>query len=272
MTAETATFKLSLASRPEIRQAGVGTHGAKRREVFVRDRLWALHFYFWEGTLSFGGGKCQIHPQWIGLTPPGIPLTWHFPSDRCIHYFLHFALPGRGEPSVVLPAMIETGLEAPAFIRRFEQIISQHKESKLRAEVGLWHCLWELSGLASASKGQDGMRTLPGPVETALGIIENEFASPLKAGEIAERTGVSFTHLNRLFRSQFEMTVAGYLSKRRIERARELLVHSNLAVRQIARIVGIPDPQRFNKFVRRHLGRSPRACREGLGRSPQLSG
>ena len=80
--------------------------------------------------------------------------------------------------------------------------------------------------------------------------------------QIAAAVGVSHNHLTRLFTAGQGLTVVGYLRRRRIEHARQLLVHSTMSITAIASTVGIPDLQAFNKACRTVTGLGPRALRE----------
>jgi transcriptional regulator GlxA family with amidase domain len=106
-----------------------------------------------------------------------------------------------------------------------------------------------------------------------MGIIENGFGTALNADTLAQRIGISYSHLNRLFHQHLSQSVADYLTEKRVEHALHLLTHSNLPIIAIAQMVGIPDLQHFNKFMRRRCGLSPRKVRqEGvaamLGKTP----
>ena len=93
-------------------------------------------------------------------------------------------------------------------------------------------------------------------------MIERRLGDSLNVADLAEELGISHNHLTRLFRSKYGMTIAGYIRKRRVERARHLLAFSTIPVKSVAVEVGIPDLHLFNKTIRAVLGRSPRAVRE----------
>ena len=57
------------------------------------------------------------------------------------------------------------------------------------------------------------------------------------------------------------MTIPHRLIARRVEHARYLLESTDLPIWRVAERVGIPDPQHFNKTVRRLTGTSPSAIR-----------
>lgn len=252
--------QLPLSEKPVIRQAGTGIHGLKPEERFFRPKLWAIHLYFWEGSVSFGGQTFQIRPHCLGITPPNLRLVWRFPLKRCPHYFIHFETPGRDEACGCL-AMRSLEAEFPGVNARIERILEIWEDQRCRAEVSLWDLLWDQATAASASSERD-LKALPGPMETALGIIDNEFGTALNADTLAQRIGISYSHLNRLFHQHLNTSVADFLVRKRLDHARHLLIHSNLPISAIAQMVGIPDLQHFNKFVRRHCGLSPRKLRD----------
>ncbi|MFE6840344.1 helix-turn-helix domain-containing protein [Streptomyces sp. NPDC057705] len=80
--------------------------------------------------------------------------------------------------------------------------------------------------------------------------------------EVAQAAGVSHHHLIRLVRRETGGTVAAYILRRPMERARHLLRESTLAIPVIAPAVGMPDLQQaFDKACRRRFpkpGRGPR--------------
>ncbi|MDF9815002.1 transcriptional regulator GlxA family with amidase domain [Streptomyces sp. SPB162] len=99
-------------------------------------------------------------------------------------------------------------------------------------------------------------------VAAAIAHIESHLADPLTVPGIARAAGVSHNHLTRLFRAATGDTVVAHIRRRRLERARHLLVESTLSIAAVAASVGIADLQAFNKACRRELGASPRAVRE----------
>jgi len=60
-----------------------------------------------------------------------------------------------------------------------------------------------------------------------------------------------------------------YFRRLRISRARELIQHTDLRIRDIADQVGFRDPLHFSRVFRKETGRSPRA--ERAARPEQLS-
>jgi AraC family transcriptional regulator, positive regulator of tynA and feaB len=89
-------------------------------------------------------------------------------------------------------------------------------------------------------------------------------------GAIATAHGVSVRTVNRIFNATGQ-TVGEVIRVRRLARAREDLVESDLPVSAIAHRWGFSDPSHFTRSFKAHYGASPREYRTA-GRSVQLSG
>lgn len=76
------------------------------------------------------------------------------------------------------------------------------------------------------------------------------------------RMGVSTAHLRRLFMERVGMSPISYVTRRRTERAKELLAASPLSVKEIAHSLGYEDPLYFSRQFKRWCGLSPQHWRE----------
>jgi len=252
----TASVELALDQPPQVVNAGVGVHGSvAAHEVFRLPELWQLHVYGYSGTLAFDGFRHPIRPGHVSLVPPDTEVHFDYDAPRCTHLYAHFRLPGDGERRR-LPVMQSAGADVAVLRGLLRHTIAANAQSPARASAELWTALWRTSGLPGAERG-------PGhpALRTALAHIEENLAAPLSVPAIAAIAGVSHSHLTRLFRDGTGRTVVGHIRRRRMERAKHLLVASTLAIPAIAATVGIPDLQAFNKICRKELGASPRAVR-----------
>ena len=82
--------------------------------------------------------------------------------------------------------------------------------------------------------------------------------------------GYSRARFFALFKQQTKMTPSEYLRNFRIEKAKELLVRTDLPAVQIGRACGLGDPAHFSRLFSRMTGYTPLAYRRrmGLGHSP----
>ena len=79
--------------------------------------------------------------------------------------------------------------------------------------------------------------------------------------QICEATGVSRSTLDNLFRAHLGRSVAGEISRTRLQRSQNLLRHSGLSLAEIARSCGFASATYFGRFFKRETGLTPNAYR-----------
>lgn len=98
-------------------------------------------------------------------------------------------------------------------------------------------------------------------VQAAASILERSLEAPPSLRGLARLVGTNELKLKQGFRTLFGTTVFGYLRRRRMERARHLLVHRELSVTEAAGLVGYACPSRFSAAFQRQFGTRPSALR-----------
>ncbi len=92
--------------------------------------------------------------------------------------------------------------------------------------------------------------------------IDRHYASPIGLDELARVAGVSKYHFARSFEAAYGLTPIRYLTRRRVERAQDLLRHANLTVTEICFLVGFSSLGSFSSLFNRLVGESPTAYRD----------
>jgi AraC-like DNA-binding protein len=91
--------------------------------------------------------------------------------------------------------------------------------------------------------------------------LDVHFAEPICLDELAALAGMSKFHLVRMFRAGYGETPIRYLTRRRIERAQDLLRSANLTVTEICMLVGFASLGSFSSRFTELVGESPIAYR-----------
>ena len=91
--------------------------------------------------------------------------------------------------------------------------------------------------------------------------IDRHYATPIGLDELARVAGVSKYHFARSFEAAYGLTPIRYLTRRRVERAQDLLRHANLTVTEICFLVGFSSVGSFSSLFTRLVGESPTAYR-----------
>jgi AraC family transcriptional regulator len=90
---------------------------------------------------------------------------------------------------------------------------------------------------------------------------------PLRITDVAAAVQVHPTHLARTFRRHFNCTVATYMRRLRVDRARRLLQDTALPLSEVAQEVGFYDQSHFTRCFRAEFGVAPGTFRATVARS-----
>ncbi|WP_262009616.1 helix-turn-helix transcriptional regulator [Streptomyces sp. FIT100] len=101
--------------------------------------------------------------------------------------------------------------------------------------------------------------------------MDRDWAEPLDLDAVAAHAGYSRFHFVRAFKTVYGETPGQYLSRRRIERAEELLRSADLSVTEICSLVGFSSLGTFSTRFKKQTGLTPSAYRtKHVGRGAAL--
>jgi AraC-like DNA-binding protein len=108
----------------------------------------------------------------------------------------------------------------------------------------------------------------------ARDLIDRRFADPLDLAALAAAAGVSKYHFLRCFTETYGRTPGSYLTRRRIERAQDLLRATNLTVTEICRLVGYESLGSFSSRFKELVGTTPSAYQDSYAArgAPRIPG
>jgi transcriptional regulator GlxA family with amidase domain len=92
--------------------------------------------------------------------------------------------------------------------------------------------------------------------------MDRHYERPLDLDQLARVAGVSKFHFVRCFEAAYGETPIRYLTRRRIERAQDLLRTANLTVTEVCMIVGFASLGSFSTRFAQLVGESPTAYRD----------
>ncbi|MBO9468352.1 GlxA family transcriptional regulator [Tropicibacter sp. R15_0] len=99
----------------------------------------------------------------------------------------------------------------------------------------------------------------------AIEIMRDNLAEPVSPIMIADDLGISTRQVERVFGKYLNTSPKKYYMELRLERARHLLVQTELSVIEIAIACGFSSPGHFSRVYRTHFGVSPVTQRGKLG-------
>ena len=92
--------------------------------------------------------------------------------------------------------------------------------------------------------------------------IRYNYMNELSVAELARRFGFDRSHLYRLFQKGYGIGVKEYITRVRMDKAREFLTLGH-SVQSTAYMVGYPDEFNFSRAFKKHFGVPPSACGRG---------
>jgi AraC-like DNA-binding protein len=92
--------------------------------------------------------------------------------------------------------------------------------------------------------------------------IDRHYARALDLDQLARVAGISKYHFARSFETTYGETPIRYLTRRRIERAQDLLRVANLTVTEVCMLVGFASLGSFSSRFAQLVGESPTAYRD----------
>jgi len=214
-----------------------------------------------------GGRERRLEAGDIRISPPGDRHRIRFAGDdcRCLLVFVPETVLERSARSVIEQSRF---LRAPGLRPTAQCLLAQlhHPDaaSPLVAEAGALEVLAQSTRIWRndvASGPPTWLRVVAAALDASAG-------SPPDLGTLAGRVGVHRVHLARAFRSHFGCSIGGYVRRLRLERARRLIMSTQLSLAAIAHRCGFADQSHMTRQVREALGRTPGAIRRHALRAP----
>lgn len=145
-------------------------------------------------------------------------------------------------------------------VRKFKSMLVNFRnprpENRVRVLIDLLSLLYPFFKYCrlnqSAEKHQQLIRLMP-----VLSFIEEHVAESMRLQDLAVRMALAPVYFSNLFSGAMGVSPIQYLSRRRIARAKELLLISPLSIKEIAAKTGFEDPLYFSRVFQKQEGMSP---------------
>jgi len=112
-------------------------------------------------------------------------------------------------------------------------------------------------------QSRNGMRNAH--LARALELMRDNLDEPIPPSKIAREVGISTRQLERLFGKYLNASPKKYYLEMRLERARHLLLQTEMSVIDIAICCGFQSPGHFSRVFRTAFGVTPMMQRGRLG-------
>jgi transcriptional regulator GlxA family with amidase domain len=97
----------------------------------------------------------------------------------------------------------------------------------------------------------------PGAMRRVREYVEAHLSESTDLAMLAAVAGLSIHHFARGFKQSAGVTPHHYLTQKRVERAQDMLAHTDLSLSEIAYAVGFSDQSHLARHIRGMLGITP---------------
>lgn len=94
-------------------------------------------------------------------------------------------------------------------------------------------------------------------IEKAKTYTMNNFDKEITLEMISDHVQLSSYYVSKLFKEEYGITFKDYLTKLRVDKAKELMAKTDLSVKEICYQVGYNDPNYFSRVFKKITGQSP---------------
>ena len=179
--------------------------------------------YFW---VHFTGSHAQAYLNKFGLSP--LPTIWELGYGN--HLPMHFS-------------------------RLLEQFANEQPLSECVISCTMEQLLLSLAKTVH-TRGRNS-----NPIARSLKYINEGYTAEIRIPDLATMENLSVSRYNVLFRQITGTSPIHYITRLRMDSACELLMSTDLSVKQIGILVGYTDANFFSKLFKRYMGQSPQQYR-----------
>lgn len=235
--------------------------------------------YHGGATWRWNGRAEQLSPGVLLLARPGMRDRFDWDDGHASqHGYAHFDLLDTGTlpPQDTWPIVREVAAESPVpgLIRYLLWLATEPADGwRERAEeiLALLVSLFVSGPWPETAPGQQ----LPSQLEAVLDHIRRCWLTgklcTFSLTDLAAVGAVSEGHLCRLSRQHFGMGLISALELLRLDRAKTLLVRTNMSVREVGEVCGFASPFHFSRRFRAEFGTPPRDFRQELDADESVS-
>ena len=231
----------------------------------VRDHYLLHYIVSGRGRYQFGDRTFVLSAGDAFLAAPEIPIFYQADhQDPWEYYWVGFA----GASAKLLLDQTPFSRRTPVLhLSAGEQLrqglleIYNARGSDYASSIRMAGYLQAALGLLMVPSAHTGREALMDYARQGALYLRQNYSRSIGVEELARQAGISRSYLFRAFQAEFQCSPSVYLTRYRMQRACQLLRHSQLSVSAVAASVGYEDPFYFSRAFKRELGVSPSAYR-----------
>ena len=113
-------------------------------------------------------------------------------------------------------------------------------------------------------KMEEETRQLSVEIDKAVKYIKEHLNEKLTLAQVAEQIKLSPNYLSSLFKKELQVSFVDYITECRVEKAKDLLMHTDMKTCEVAESTGFSDESYFSKTFKKITGKRPSAFRKRI--------
>ncbi|KIP21656.1 putative response regulatory protein [Anoxybacillus ayderensis] len=98
---------------------------------------------------------------------------------------------------------------------------------------------------------------LSSPIKKAIQFIDENLDKPFSLSDVSKYVYLNSSYFSALFKQEMNMTFSEYVTRCRLQKAKNLLINTNLSIAEISNIVGYQTSKYFIKIFKEFEGITP---------------
>lgn len=94
-------------------------------------------------------------------------------------------------------------------------------------------------------------------IEKTINFIKSNYQRDLPVDEISSHVFLSSRYLNSIFKAETGLTISEYITKLRMETAKELILNNHMKINEVSKAVGYNNIQSFIRLFKKHYCMTP---------------
>lgn len=158
---------------------------------------------------------------------------------------------------------VAKGVDEKKILPYITKIIKLLKDKKTDHETRVSSLLYSMLVNILASADDFYTEKIDPSISGVVSFLKGNFQRQLTLDEILEHSRYSKNHTERLFKEKMHMTMQDYLASLRLRRAEELLLTTDLLLKEVAEMVGLGEYRALHYLFIKNLMCTPSEFRNG---------
>lgn len=163
---------------------------------------------------------------------------------------------------LVRKSMEEIGLnysEGVCLSNSFEIQLEDLSLSELKQNMSM---LLRETALRISRKSEGNVKAL---ISQIIEYIDSNYSNQITLNSISGRFYINSSYISRLFKQEANESFIEYLTRKRLEEAKQLLLHTNYRIYEISQMIGYNNNKYFSQLFEKETGMTPREFRRSNG-------